>query len=129
MIFSDLVELKAIFQIDPSDHTEDYTLSLYNQWASGIIEEVCDRDFTYKTRTVVYPGTGNQKLLLRHRPVYPTTAPSKASSLPFTAIQVIVDEGAHWGEATGAFSGTPLTYGQDYSIRIDLDDGGSREAI
>lgn len=128
-IWTDLTELKTIFQIDPNDHTEDFTLSLYSEWTASIFEELLDREIGYATRTWVYPGTGNQKLPLRHRPVYPTAPPPKASSLPFTPLQVIVDDGANWGAAPGAFSGTPLTYGTDYAIRIDREDGGSREAI
>ena len=129
MIYTDLAEVKRLLQIDPNDHAEDFTLNLYLGWTTSIIEEVLDRDFTYKVRTYVYPGTGTQKLNLKHRPVYPTAAPAKMSTLPFTALSVVVDDGANYGEATGAFTNTPLTYGSDYCIRIDQDDGGSREAI
>lgn len=128
-LFSNLIEIKQILEIDPSNPTYDVQLGIYNEWCAGILEELLDRPIGYQTRTTVYPGTGNQKLNLKHRPVYPTAPPAKAASLPFTAMQVIVDEGASWGEASGAFTGTPLTYGTDYAIRIDQDDGGSREAI
>lgn len=129
MIFSDLVEIKHILQIDPNDHAEDFTLGLYNEWTASIFEEILDREFLYKTRTVVYPGTGTTKLLLRHRPVYPLTPPVKASNLPFTALTVSIDENAAFGFATGAFPGPQLVLGTDFTIRPDLDDGGSREAI
>ena len=128
-LYSDLAEIKRLLQIDPNDHAEDFTLNLYNGWVAEIFEEILDRPISYQIRTVVYPGTGTQKLNLRHRPVYPITAPAKASSIPFTALSVIVDDGANYGENSGAFTGTPLTYGSDYCIRIDQDDGGSREAI
>lgn len=130
MLWTDLTEIKGLMQIDPDDHSEDFTLNLYIQWATDILQEVLDRDISYKTRTLVYPGTGNQKLLARHRPIYPTQAPDKASTLPFTALEVKVLQGANWGEAPSGFTGVdPLTYGVDYALRVDLDDGGSREAI
>lgn len=129
MLFTDLAEIKGLLQIDPNDHTEDFTLNLYVQWTTSIFEEILDRDFTYKTRTVIYPGTGNQKLLLRHRPVYPTAAPAKASSQAFTALTVKVDNTANFSSPDAFAADTALTLGTDYAIRIDLDDGGSREAI
>lgn len=128
-LFTDLGELKSVLQIDPDNHNEDFTLGLYNEWTSDIFEQILDREFTYATRTWVYPGTGTQKLNLRHRPVYPLTGPPKASQLPHTTLSVVVDDNAAYGFATGAFSGTPLVLGQDFTIRIDQDDGGSREAI
>lgn len=128
-LFTDLLEIKKILEIDPDNHSYDVQLGLFNEWTADILEEVMDRPLAYKTRTVVYQGTGTQKLNLRHRPVYPTTPPAKASNLPFTAIQVIIDEGGDFGEAVGSFTGTPLVYGTDYAVKIDLDDGGSREAI
>lgn len=130
VLYTDLTELKQVLQIDPANSLMDYQLSLFNEWTGSIFDEFFDREVSYGTRTWVYPGTGNQKLPLRHRPVYPTTPPPKAAALPFTAIQVTVLEGANWGDAVGGFSTVPpLVFGEDYAIRIDRDDGGSREAI
>lgn len=81
---------------------------------------------TFKTRTIVYEGTGTQKLLLRHRPVYPNAV------APYSPIQVIYDSQGFFGQAAGAFADsttTALTYGIDYTTRIDQDDGGSRSGI
>lgn len=132
-LYSNLNEIKTVLQIDPNNTTYDVQLGLFNEWTASIFEEILDRPIAYQTRTVVYPGTGNQKLLLRHRPVYPTAPPAKAANLPFTPIQVIVDEASGWGFASGAFSqtngATPLVLGTDYTIRPDQDDGGSRSAI
>lgn len=132
-LFTDLASIKTILEIDPNNTLYDIQLSWYNEQAASIFEEILDRPFLYQTRTVVYPGTGNQKLPLRHRPVYPTAPLPKAANLPFTAIQVIVDEGSGWGFAPNAFQtnngAIPLTLGTDYALRIDQDDGGSREAI
>lgn len=128
-LYTDLNEIKLVLQLDPDDHSEDFTLGLYNEWTADIFEQVLDREIGYDIRTRVYPGTGTQKLRLRQRPVYPLAPPSKASNLPFTALSVVVDENAAYGYATGAFTNTPLVLGSDYTIRPDLDDGGSREAI
>lgn len=129
MLWTDLGEIKKLLQLDPDDASEDFTLNLYNAWATDIFTEILGRDVSYQVRTVVYSGTGTQKLNLKHRPVYPLKAPDKANTLPFTALQVIVDTNANFGQAPGAFSGPPLVYGIDYTINIDQEDNGSREAI
>lgn len=129
-LYSDLNEIKKILQIAPQNTAEDFQLGLYAEWASDILAQAMNRDsIAYQVRTWYYPGSGNQKLPLRHRPVYPNVAPAKCSKLPFTAIQVIEDDGGNYGFSPGGYTGTPLTFGTDYTIRIDQDDGGSREAI
>lgn len=78
-----------------------------------------DRKISKKSRTEYYNGTGTKKLLLRHRPVFLTPT-----------ISVNVDESGSFGQPTDAFgSGGELTYGADFSIKPDQEDGTSREAI
>ena len=74
---------------------------------------------SYKARTEYYNGTGGLKLLLRHRPVFTTPT-----------IVVHLDSGAYYGSVTGSFAGTSaLTYGTDFSLKIDQEDGTSRSGI
>lgn len=132
MLYTSLAEIKRLMQVDPEDTSEDWLLTCYNEWTTNILEELLNRDFTLKVRTVVYPGTGTQKLLLKHRPLYGQALPAKVSSQPFTAISVIIDEAANFGFAPGAFGNdgsNTLVFGTDYTYRPDMDDGGSREAI
>lgn len=132
-IYTDLRELKKVLTIDPNDHSEDFTLNLYNEWASEIIGEILDRDPFYKVRTWYYQGSGTQKLLLKHRPVYPLAAPSFATSVPFQVLTVTLDSNGFFGYGPGSFTsdGTTqsLVFGSDYTIKPDQEDGGSREAI
>jgi hypothetical protein len=127
ILFTDLQELKTMLDIDPGDKSEDKKLWFFVEQASGLIEEICNRDFTYKSRTQYYNGTGTQKLLLRCRPVFPNP-PS-----PFSALSVVYDSAGFFGSAPGAFTTSPttqqLTYGTDYCLWIDQDDGTSRSAI
>lgn len=123
MIFQDINELKTLLEIDPGDHGQDKKLSFLNEHAANIIEELLDRDFTYKTRTRYYDGTGTQKLCLRHRPVYP------APPTGFSTLAVVIDEAGYYGTASGGYTGDALVYGDDYALKIDQDDGGSRSAI
>ncbi len=127
IFFQDLNELKTLLEIDPGDHSQDKKLSFFNEHAANIIEELLDRDFTYKSRVRYYDGTGTQKLLLRHRPVYP------APPAGFSALAVIVDEAGLYGTAPNSYGNNPanqaLVYGVDYTLKIDRDDGGSRSAI
>ncbi len=133
MLLTDINELKSLLEIDPADTQEDKNLNFMIEQASNWLEEWMDRPLFYKVRTWVYCGTGTQKLVLKHRPVYPTLPPDIASSLPFSTLSVVLDEYAYFGAAQGAFTSSPtaqpLVYGSDYTIAIDQDDGGSREAI
>lgn len=113
--------MKALFEIDPRDNTEDLTLNFYNEQASNLIEELLNRDFSYKSRTQYYDGTGTFKLLLKNRPVF-------ISPLP----EVYVDSNGKYGSVSGAFTGqnSQLTYGTDFYLRLDSDDAqSSRSAI
>lgn len=123
MIYNDLRTMKTLLDLDPGDTSQDKKLNFFNEYAAGIIEELLDRDFTYKARTRFYDGTGTQKLCLRHRPVYP------APPAGYSALSVVIDESGEWGEASGSFTNTALTYGTDYSLKLDMDDGGSRSGI
>lgn len=126
MIFSDLRELKKVLDLDPADSSQDYKLLIYAEWATSIINDFLGKSVDYKSRTQYYSGTGTNALLLKNRPVY------AAPSGNFSALTVIEDDNGLWGTASGSFAGTnanTLTYGQDYTMVIDQDDGGSRQAI
>ena len=75
---------------------------------------------SYKLRTEYYNGTNSQRLLLRSRPVFTTPTP-----------QVFVDSGGYFGSVSGAFTGAndALTYGVDFCLDIDQEDGTSRSGI
>jgi len=131
MIFSDLAEIKTVLEIDNCDASENKKLLFFAEWTTRWIEEILDRDFSFKTRTEYYDGTNTQKLLLRHRPVYPN--PTNPNYAP---ISVVYDSAGYWGSAPGAFNvttnsatATALVYGTDYALRIDRNDGGSTSAI
>lgn len=115
MLYSDLLEIKSMFQIDPNDKSEDKSLGFILEMASSWIEQAINRPgLTYKQRTEYYNGSGTQKLLLRHRPVFLTP------SLP----SVFVDENGYFGSVSGAFtdSTSTMVYGVDYCLWLDGDD-------
>ena len=112
MILSDLRELKSILDIDVGDTSEDKKLNFLLEQASSWIEELLGKQLMYRSRTEYYAGTGTQQLLLRARPAYPT------------GMLVYADYGGLWGSASGAFgSETALTYGEDYALDLDDDEG------
>lgn len=116
--------MKKIADIPYGDTSEDFKISYLAEVASNWVEELLGRDFSYKTRTRYYNGTGTQKLLLKHRPVFPVP-----TNPIYSALTVYVDDAGGFGEAPNAFSGNALTYGSDYVLTIDQDDGSSRSAI
>jgi hypothetical protein len=123
MNYSDLLELKAVLEVDPDNPAENKKFGILIEWASRYIDEFRGTPGPpeLKSRTEYYNGTGTQKLLLRQRPVFVTTAPA-----------VVIDSGGYWGQASGSFaadSATTLTFGEDFAIQIDQDDGSSRCGI
>lgn len=117
MIFTDLVEIKKLLELDPDDTEDDVRLLYYAEMASAWIGEILNRPgFDLKSRTEYYNGTGTIKLPLKSRPVV-------LSPLP----QVFVDGNGFYGASSGAFTaqGSQLTYGQDFCLQIDQDDGVS----
>lgn len=113
ILLTDLAEAKAILEVNSCDTSEDRKITFLIEWCSSLIEEILNRDLGKKTRTEFYNGTGTQKLLLKHRPVY---NPSE--------IQVWLQEGANFGSSPNTFdSGTLLTYGTDYCLWVDDSDG------
>lgn len=126
MLWTDLRELKAVLEIDPRNTNEDKKLGFFIEYATAWIEELLNRDFSFKSRTQYYCGTGTQQLLLRNRPVNPTPP------APYSAISVVVDENGNFGQTSGAFTGPtslPLVLGTDYVLVIDEDNGTSRSGI
>ncbi len=113
-------DLKVDLDFASGDTREDAKLSFLITLASSWIFEMLGRqDVAQAARTEYYDGTGTQLLLLRHRPVL--TSPT---------IQCWVDQSGWWGAASGAFgSSTELTYGTDFSLKIDQPDGTSRSGI
>lgn len=120
MLWTDLRELKTMLDIDPANKSQDVKLGFLVEQASAWIEEILNRPgMSYKARTEYYKGTGTHRLLLRSRPVF--TSPT---------IAVYVDSSGYYGSATGAFdSTTALTYGTDFFLEIDQEDGTSRSGI
>lgn len=120
MLFSDLRELKTALEIDPEDTSEDKKLTLFLSHASSWIEEIIGRPgMSKQERTEYYNGTGTENLLLRSRPVFTTPT-----------IQVFLDDSGYWGATSGCFAAnTALTYGVDFALAIDQDDGTSRSGI
>ena len=120
MLLSDIRELKAQLEIDSGDTSEDKKLNFFVEIASSWIEELLNRPgLSYKSRTEFYNGTGTQRLLLRSRPVYTTPT-----------IQVSVDESGYFGQPSGSFdTNTALTYGDDFYLQTDQEDGTSRCGI
>lgn len=116
----DLREIKAKMELDPGDSSDDKILNFIIPQAIEWIEEVLGRKLQYKTRTEYYNGTNNPKLCLRARPVF-ATVPD-----PYTDLTVWHDPDGYWGSGDDAFSEDPLTYGTDYALKIDSDDGSSR---
>lgn len=116
MLWTDLKTLKQLLEIDPNDTSQDWLLCHFNNWTTDILETLLNRDFTQKTRTWYYQGTGTQKLILIHRPVQPSS------------LEVTISDVGYFG--FGDFSGgTSLVLGVDYTIKPDRDDGWSNEAI
>jgi len=120
MLFTDIIEAKKILEIDPDNKQEDIKLNFFIEQGSQWIEEILDRPgFAYATRTEYYGGTGTPNLQLKSRPV--RTDPP---------IQVWEEEDGSFGQISGSFgSGTLLTNGTDYFLRIDQDNGRSRSGI
>lgn len=121
MLLSDLNEIKSILEIDSGDTAEDKKLLFLLEWASDWIGESINRPgLIRKSRTEYYNGSGTQKLLLKSRPVL--TAP---------AIAVWTDSRGFFGQTSGAFTGqdSQLTYGTDFVLQVDTDDGTSRCGI
>lgn len=119
MILTDLRELKAELEVLDSDTVEDKKLLLFAEAASDMIEEYLGRKVGKEARTEYYSGTNTQFLPLRCRPVF--TSPT---------ILVSEDSSGFWGTTSGAFpSDTALTYGVDFGLQIDQDDGTSRSGV
>ena len=114
-------ELKKVLDIDPENTGEDAKLNFFVEQASGWIETIIGRPgLTNKSRTEYRAGTNTQRLPLRFRPVFSTPT-----------IAVNIDEGGFYGSASGSFdSTTAMTYGTDFCLDIDQDDGiSSRSGI
>ena len=117
--FTDLREVKAILEIDPGDTSEDLKIGFLIDQAAGLIDDFLGRNVTFRSRTQYYNGTGTQKLNLRARPVY--TSPT---------IQCWEEDSGFFGQPTDAFpSDSELTYGEDFVLWVDEDDGTSRNGI
>ncbi len=118
MLYSDLNELKVLFEIDPRNTNENAKLLLLLEQASSWISELLNvaTDIGYQTRTEFYQGTGTQKLPLRHRPVFPAQG-----------ITVSYDSEGFFGQSSNAFNDSttePFPYGSDYTLQIDFDSNG-----
>lgn len=121
MLFTDLGELKAALEIPAGNKREDKKLLLFAGWASEWLAEALGRADTFglKERTEFYSGTGTMLLPLKARPVYASPA-----------VQVWEDKDGAWGAASGAFaSATALTYGTDFTLKVDDGSTLSRSGL
>lgn len=123
MIYTDIRELKSLMEIPTNDLSQDKNILWYAQWASNLIDTFMGRDLTYKSRTQYYNGTGTQRLLLKNRPVVPSPGSG------YSTLTVYTDGSGYYGTGSDAFSDNALTYGSDYTLEIDQDDGSSRCGI
>lgn len=118
-LYSDLREVKTLLEIDPGDTSEDLKIGFLVNQAASLIDDFLGRGITFRSRTEYYNGTGTQKLNLRARPVYTTPT-----------IQCWEDSGGFYGQPSDAFdSDSELTYGDDFVLWVDQDDGTSRSGI
>ncbi len=119
MLLTDLNEVKELLDVDQDDNTEDAKLNLLIEMASQWIEEFLGRTgyLEKKSRTEFVRGTGGVAINLKARPVF--TSPT---------IQAFVDESGYFGSVSGSFDATTsdLTYGTDFALQLDQDDGTSR---
>lgn len=120
MLYTDLREAKAVLEIDPDDDSEDRNITFWIEYASALIEEfLCRPGMLYKERTEYYNGTNTRQLVLKSRPVYTTPT-----------IQVYEESNGFYGQPSGSFASTSqLTYGTDFVLKIDQDNGTSRCGI
>jgi hypothetical protein len=121
-VYSDLVEIKQVLGIDPTNTTQDVLLGFYNTWAANIIELALNRGedgLFKKSRTIYVNGTGTQRLLLPHRPIYTTPTPQVWEDM----------QNGLWGQGNDAFNSDPLTYGSSYVVIIDGANGLGNSGI
>lgn len=102
-----------MLEIGSTDVSQDLRLNFLIEQTSSLIEEFLDRPkLTRQSRTEYLDGSGTQKLLLTHRPVYVTPT-----------IEVYVDESGHFGAPDDAFAAaSALTWGDDFFLALDRED-------
>lgn len=120
MLYTDIRSLKKILEVADGDTSEDIKFHFLIEYASRWIDELLGgRELELKARTEFYGGTGTQALLLRHRPVFTTPT-----------IRVWTDPYGYFGQVDNSFTaGSELTYGTDFVLRVDQNDGSSRSGI
>lgn len=115
MIFSDLNEVKVYLEIPTGNTVEDTKLLLFMEAATDIIEEFLAHKITKRERTEFYGGSGTQKLLLRHRPVFLSPVPRV------------------WVAPNGQFQASPDTFGTSEELvygdgfALDISNDGDSE--
>ena len=118
----DLPSLKSWLDLDPDYTVEDKNLLWFIELASEWIEEILGRRgrIFKRSRTEYYNGTGTQKLPLKSRPVFTTPT-----------IQCWVDRYGFYGQTDDSFESeeSELTYGNEFVLQVDQDDGTSRSGI
>lgn len=115
---TDIRELKTVLEVDQDNPNEDAKLLFMIEWAGDLIEDYLGRKLERKARTEYYDGTDTPRLQLKARPVL------------VDGLAVYRQDGGYYGQASGAFGPeTLLTYGSDYVLDIDQDDGTSRSGL
>ncbi len=123
MLYTDLLELKHILEIDLNDTQEDLKLAFLIEWASALIDQWLGfadvGGIDKQERAEFYGGTNTNKLVLNIRPAFADPVP-----------QVFLDGQGGYGAISGSFGPeTKLIYGDDFSLAIDKPDGSSQSAI
>ena len=117
---TDLNELKIFMEKDLDDSSEDEKLMLLIPIASNwIINWLNRKEFDYKQRVEYYDGNGTNKICLKAYPAFVDSV---------RTIQVIIDDNGGYGQIPGSFTGTPLTYGNDFFLQVDDSDGVTSHA-
>lgn len=114
-LFTDLREVKQMLGIDATDTSADFQISFLIGIASEWIEEICGRKFEQRAVTEYYVGNGTPLLPLKRRPILLTPNP-----------EVWMNTDGYFGAPSGSFpDDDKLTFGDDFCLDIDQDDGTS----
>lgn len=118
--YSEVLAFAGLAQSLSDADTRFYALMI--PAAERLIQDLCNREFTYKSLGTEYYDTfGTRDVILRRTPVDPT------------GMLVYLDTNGNYGRTSGSFDATTtlLTDGEDYSLRYDTrrNDGLSYSGI
>ena len=115
MLMTGLREVKRMLGIEPTDLTADMQIGFLIQMASDWIQEAIGRQLEQRSVTEYYVGTGTSQLCLKRRPIRLSPTP-----------RVWVNTDGYFDSGGDGFPSTDeLTFGTDFALNIDQDDGTS----